>query len=287
MFQGKATDICNVREKDSISFISTTIKKQRMAKKINQICATCNSNFEVRYSEVKRGNGKYCSRACVPKNKPKKEKVPNCICGYCKKQIFIKISKLGNTKSGLNFCSRICKESALKEGIISNYWSEEQLKALTERNTTEESLKYKDNPNTCKKCNKILTYKKRRFIYCSKNCQREEQTKNRENLKTYRSSCTFKFCLNDYPDEFDFSLIEEYGWYSPTNKNNNLDGISRDHMFSIRNGYELSIDPNIIAHPANCRLMKHTDNFKKKSKSSISLKELIERIRYWDKKYKQ
>lgn len=44
-----------------------------------------------------------------------------------------------------------------------------------------------------------------------------------------------------------------------------------------------NIDPKIIGHPANCRLMKHNDNVSKYSDSSITIKELLERINVWDK----
>jgi hypothetical protein len=37
-------------------------------------------------------------------------------------------------------------------------------------------------------------------------------------FKIYKAETKFKFGLNDYPDEFDFTLIERYGWYSPSNK---------------------------------------------------------------------
>jgi hypothetical protein len=49
---------------------------------------------------------------------------------------------------------------------------------------------------------------------------------------------------NNFNDEdyFNFLLVEKHGWYSPTNKNNNLSGVSRDHMFSVREGFEKGID---------------------------------------------
>ena len=84
-----------------------------------------------------------------------------------------------------------------------------------------------------------------------------------EEYQKYRLDCNFKFNLSDYKDEFDFSLVEKYGWYSPTNKNDNISGVSRDHMLSVREGFENGIDPNIISHPANCRLMIHSENISK------------------------
>ena len=91
--------------------------------------------------------------------------------------------------------------------------------------------------------------------------------------------------MNDYPDEFDFELIEQYGWYKAKNRGNNLNGVSRDHMYSVKEGFLNKVDPKILAHPANCRLIRHNDNVSKGSKSTITLEQLLERIRIWNKKY--
>ena len=104
-------------------------------------------------------------------------------------------------------------------------------------------------------------------------------------LRKYRQQCTFTFSLNDYPDEFDFKLIEQYGWYKAKNRGNNLNGVSRDHMYSVKEGFLNKVDPKILAHPANCRLIRHNDNVSKGSKSTITLEQLLERIRLWNKKY--
>ena len=56
-------------------------------------------------------------------------------------------------------------------------------------------------------------------------------------------------------------------------------------MISVREGFELGIDPSLISHPANCRLIKHTDNISKNKKSILTLDELIERIKIFNSKY--
>ena len=104
-------------------------------------------------------------------------------------------------------------------------------------------------------------------------------------LVRYRMDCKFNFNLADYKEEFDFKLVKEYGWYSPSNKKNNLGGVSRDHMFSIREGFEMNIDPKILSHPANCQLLIHSKNISKHRKSSITLEELLTKIEEFDKKY--
>ena len=57
-------------------------------------------------------------------------------------------------------------------------------------------------------------------------------------------------------------------------------------MFSVRDGFELGIDPKLISHPANCRLMVHSDNISKNRKSSITYEDLLIRIGIFEEKYK-
>lgn len=103
--------------------------------------------------------------------------------------------------------------------------------------------------------------------------------------ENYRRLCKFRFNLSAYPNEFDFSLIKEFGWYSAKNKGANTNGVSRDHMLSIADGWRLGIDPMKISHPANCRLIKHTENWNKRGKSILTEEELDKRILLWEKKY--
>ena len=70
-------------------------------------------------------------------------------------------------------------------------------------------------------------------------------------LKRYRQACAFTFGIKSFPDEFDFSLIEKYGWYAAKNHGNNLNGVSRDHMFSVKDGFSQFVDPIFVTHPAN------------------------------------
>lgn len=134
----------------------------------------------------------------------------------------------------------------------------------------------------CKGCNQIIEKHRNDIRYCSNECRRSYKRRNMDEYQKYRLDCNFKFNLSDYPDEFDFTLIKEHGWYSPTNKNNNLGGVSRDHMFSVREGFEQGIDPKIISHPSNCRLILHTENISKNKKSIITIEELLERIKKFD-----
>ena len=126
-------------------------------------------------------------------------------------------------------------------------------------------------------------------IFCCRKCalchRNKSKRANRSALANYRSDCTFKFNLADYPEEFDFTLVEQYGWYKASNRGNNLNGVSRDHMVSVKYGFTNGIDPKIIAHPANCKLIRHSKNSSKCDNCSITLDELVEKIKVWNDKY--
>ena len=98
----------------------------------------------------------------------------------------------------------------------------------------------------------------------------------------YYSECLFRFNIYKYPDEFDLSLANLYGWYSPQK---NIRGVSRDHIFSASKAFHLNIDPIIIRHPANCKLMIHLDNLRKSNTCNITIEELKIKILEFDKKY--
>lgn len=134
----------------------------------------------------------------------------------------------------------------------------------------------------CKFCNKELVKRK---VFCDKNCKLKFYNSNKTEYEIYRLNCNFKFNLSDYPDEFDFNLVESNGWYSPANGKNNLNGVSRDHMISVKYGFENNIDYKIISHPANCKLLLHNDNVSKNKKCSIDIDSLLNRIELWDTKY--
>ena len=112
-----------------------------------------------------------------------------------------------------------------------------------------------------------------------------EARKYRSALVNYRADCAFKFNLSDFSDEFDFTLIESYGWYKPRNRGNNLSGVSRDHAVSVRYGYDNDLPPEHLAHPANCVLMQHGKNVSKGKNNTMSYEELLNRIEVWEKKY--
>lgn len=137
----------------------------------------------------------------------------------------------------------------------------------------------------CKYCGVEFSTHKKNSKLCSVKCANSIRRLNSNSIEEYRRLCAFKFNLADYPNEFDFDLIREYGWYKPKNKGNNLNGVSRDHLISVRYGFDNKIDPKILSHPANCKLMQHNNNVSKYTTCELSLEQLLERIDQWNEKY--
>ncbi len=102
--------------------------------------------------------------------------------------------------------------------------------------------------------------------------------------KLYSYQCRFTFSISKYPQLFDYAadLIKEYGWYSASNKGNNLSGCSRDHLYSINDGFKNNVDPKIMSHPINCKIIPHRINQSKNKKSDITLTELLEKIKLFE-----
>ncbi len=135
----------------------------------------------------------------------------------------------------------------------------------------------------CRFCGNPIQNNNRAF--CNNNCKTSFYRANLTHKKAYWDLCKFKFNLSQYPEYFDIQLIIKYGMYSASNRGNNLNGISRDHLFSIKQGFVLGVDPYYISHPANCSLMHHKTNLKKSDKCSISIQELIKRVEEFNFQY--
>lgn len=190
--------------------------------------------------------------------------------------------------------SIICSEKNYKSGKYRKTCCNECTKILTsikgkdKKANTWVSKNSDKNIRICKFCGKEFitkTHKK----YCSDECKKRqrfyENNKDKDIKNIYYKMCKFNFALNEYPQEFNFELINSNGWYKAKNRGDNLHGVSRDHIISIKYGYENGIDPYIISHPANCQLLIHTDNESKGSKCDMSINELIEKINKWNKIY--
>lgn len=197
-------------------------------------------------------------------------------CFKCKKAFTIKEREKQHPKKDAYYCSRSCANSR-------NHSDETKQKTsntlIAKTNNSLRPLKQKRNCLFCNKEFEVLPHVAKKF--CCNKCSCQSRKSSTEYLD-YKSKCQFKFNVYHFPDKFDLNLLKEHGWYQPVNKGNNLGGVSRDHMISVKYGWENGIDSSIMSHPANCKLMIHTENISKHKKCSLMLEELIERIKKWD-----
>lgn len=239
--------------------------------------------------KVKKEKNMYCSLKCrniyVNKNIRDYAKLKNIAISNenkynenpvkCKKcGISIDYRRRNNT-----FCSQSCSAS---------FSNKDRFRSEESRNKIRDKLTdfYKDKLIViqCIFCGKDILKKMNKKL-CSKDCAKKNKRKLLGDKYTYKLDCAFKFSIASYPNEFDFELLKKYGLYKAKNKGDNLGGVSRDHIYSISEGYKNGVDPYIISHPANCRLMIHKHNSSKHSKSHISIKELLDKITEWEIKY--
>jgi hypothetical protein len=183
-----------------------------------------------------------------------------------------------------NFCSRSCSAIASNKSRSESGWtqSEESRKSIRSSLHSFNKSHVISGPytkihfRTCKFCNKTFATSGRTIV--CKCCQHLKWSNNRDEY-------SFKFNIFDYPDLFDLSMIQSIGWVAFGGKrggNKNLNGLSRDHKVSVNHAKKFNYDPYYISHPVNCELMPHSENNKKKTKSSISYEELIRLVNEYD-----
>lgn len=252
-------------------------------KKLN--CKYCHQEFTPKYKVHS-----YCSLSCSTGYRNKKSagkrkenyiKKPN-LCQECQ-------NPLEYNKKNNKFCSTSCsaiyenhrrKETNWTHPSKNNQSKEELIEQLRRRRMGAEGPFSHVSFATCKITGKLY----RSNIPNSKgHIQRSPYVKLDEKTKYYEDA-KFTFHVYDFPDKFNLNLIEKHGWYSTPGSRNgvkNVNGVSRDHMISISEGFKLGIDPKLLAHPANCQLLQHRDNQRKHGRSSITLDELYKRIEEW------
>jgi len=122
-------------------------------KVVEKECLFCKKIFEASIHEVKRGNGQYCTRTCSAKASGQKIKsalIPNCKCAFCDVEFYRGKTKKEISKSGLQFCSRICKDKAQR--IESN------IKAIHpdhygDGKHSYRAIAFRVYPHKCNRCN--------------------------------------------------------------------------------------------------------------------------------------
>lgn len=235
-------------------------------------------------------------KSIYPKSISKNQEIYNqnpvvCYNEYCNNTITFRLRNINK------FCSKSCSATSNNKTRF----------ATTSPNY---KLRYLENPKKCTKCFNNLPYElrnrktcgcikaKEKIVKSCKLCDNLRKSKSSSycescysGIRHYRSLANFTFNVYNFPDQFDLILLSKHGWYSPNgygnkNKTPNLNGVSRDHLYSVSDGYHNNRDPKMLAHPANCKLMKHNGvggNSSKHSKSSITWEELLHRIDNWNK----
>lgn len=215
-------------------------------------------------------------------------------CNTCGKEIIVKERENKFDKNKKYYCSKSCANTHKLNDEQKHHISQGIRQYLL--NKDQNYIFSKDKIKICPVCGKQFNSKGNT---CSSSCgakyklykripdilSKENNEKLKEIKSIYKRYCQFQFSLNDFPDEFDFDLINKYGWYKARNRGNNLNGISRDHKYSCNEAFNNLIDPYIISHPANCQLLIHNDNISKLDKCSLTIDELKNRILKWNNKY--
>jgi len=221
--------------------------------------------------------------------------------GVTKKSISIKCSKLGvstvkNKKTISNctvcgkkvedyskvnrkYCSRRCgviHNNTIRTTESRNQQKESLLKTLSIKfNTTKpEKVRKIRKPVKERKCKNCKNSMYNTFKFICEECK--------ENYyKLYRQNCNFTFNINEFIHLFsekELLDLKELKMYSALNRGNNINGVSKDHRFSVKRGFELGIKCFIISHPANCELLPQKTNSSKHTSCSVTLDELYTRI---------
>ena len=192
------------------------------------------------------------------------------LCDHCGKQFELQQLTEKEFLCSKKHCTRSCSGQARK--LTSQSKEKIRISSLGRKSW---------NKGICKKVENICTHCKIQFetirctrMFCGAICKKSFYDKQHGIKQIYKDKCKFRFNVFDYPEHFDLSLIEKHGWYKPTNRGNNLKGVSRDHRFSINDGFLFNVDPEKISHPANCNLVLHIDNQRKNKHSDLTLKEL-------------
>lgn len=282
---------------------------------VENICPYCKNHLMMN-KRVFANHVRWCKSnpKFTEKNNKFKEKLSNTLksknplikyklkCIVCNKEYELEMTKNIYDKGEYRkTCSSICshKLSTLNSPLDRAYKISLGIRKYYVNNGLRESIEDNYLYKICPNCNKEFKTKNKNQICCSKKCAKEYKDydnikkilklDNKEKIKKlkilYRNSCVFKFSLNSYPNEFDFNLINKYGWYKAKNHGNNLNGISRDHIYSCNEGFINLIDPYILSHPANCQLIQQNKNASKCDKCNIDLNSLKEKIKEWNIKY--
>ena len=232
-------------------------------------------------SETK--NPRFCSLSCSTKSKNKKSRENKISQYYSNPKKCLCCSTILSYEYRIyKYCSKSCAASHGSKGRKISEKAKENIR------TARLSYLEKHGKLQFPYCPvEFIICKKTGKPYCNKNergYRRQQSPYVLTEKQKYYDEAKFRFNVYHYPEHFDLSLIEQHGWYTCPGKKRkhyqrNINGVSRDHIISISEGFRKGYDPELLAHPANCKLVLHYENKKKSDKSGISINELKERIK--------
>jgi endogenous inhibitor of DNA gyrase (YacG/DUF329 family) len=241
-------------------------------------CPRCNTVFE---NHTKTWYNKFCSRKCANSHT------------WSEEAKLLKSTSAKNSEKVKAAGKKYGREKALRSAAskLKMTFDDYVIYRLGNGGGTFEDIprrKQKIPRDLWKRIPKRIVVRKCKYCHTTENIQKRKsicEDCRKGYYKFYRPSCEFRFSLRKYSEWFGVDLLIEHGMYSPSNKKNNLDGVSRDHLLSVSAGFKQGIDPAIISHPANCEYMLHRVNQRKHTKSSITLEQLLVRIEEFEKLY--
>lgn len=121
-------------------------------KTIDKECLNCHTTFAAPLPEHKRGNAKFCSLKCSSTHRGRLQTenlALNCECTFCHKQFHRSAFKLTTSKSGLQFCSRICKDKAQR---IESGFTQIQPDHYGTSNFVYREVAFRHHPHKCNRC---------------------------------------------------------------------------------------------------------------------------------------
>jgi len=249
---------------------SVSIKRFKLKLKLKPIdlkeiviCKNCSKEF----ADLISRNRKFCSNSCSITESNLNTTVNITNCPDCDKEIE---SKSRNRLQKCKNCRYSSRPRLIKKEFHRKVKVDTLCPDLSLLDLNPIIIKRSIPSKVCKTCTNKIPNKN---IYCL-SCSFEYYS-------LYRPKCEFKFNPLDFSQKIDCSLIHEFGRYSPSNRGDNINGASLDHMLSVRDGFRLKVDPKIISHPANCKVMIQNKNSAKNDRSSISLDDLLLKIKNW------
>lgn len=87
-------------------------------------------------------------------------------------------------------------------------------------------------------------------------------------LQFYRKECQFILNAKSISYITGYDRLLKFGWYHPIH---NPHGLTKDHKYSVNEGYKNRIDPCLLRHPANCEFLTLRENSSKNDKCSVDL----------------